>query len=491
MMSYFPINNFMHLRILLALLSLLLSAVAFYIDDIINADAMLYVQTIQAFMNGGLTEMAKLYNWPFFSIVAATFSQLTHIPPELSAKIICTILFVLFTDALLLLSSKIVPSSRQLFIAAILILFFYSINNYREFIIRDTGYWAFFCYAFYQLMNFIDTSKVKHALLWQTFMIIATLFRVEGAILLVLIPIFLFFSNSFKKNIHFFLRLYSLIIIALIAGVIIVINTDSSNAFSKIFQITGFLELDTIHTSFMTKANLISQQILHPAAASYGPMVLFSGLVFITLYSVVKGLSIPYLILSFISIKHTKYLHRSKYFSFFLYAFFITLLILISFSLQTNLVTRRYSLLSAVLLFLMLLPTLCQYIDDAWSTQKKKSIFIIIFLLFVSMADTLISSNSKAHVKDVSKWAATNLPNDARILTINSAVTYYFNSHNPKATITQTRNIKDYHTFDYIILLQKKSRPLLPIKSPVEIIYKQSGNRDETIVYKVVTEKER
>ncbi|NOQ81955.1 MAG: hypothetical protein GQ548_05470 [Methylophaga sp.] len=488
-MIYSPISNSLHLRFTVAILSMLLSTLAFYTDDIINSDAILYVYTIEAFTNGGLVEMTKLYNWPFFSIIASLFSQFTHISAELSAKIICAGLFVLFTDALLQLSQKILPSSRHLVIAAVLILSFYTINNYREFIIRDAGYWAFCCIALFQFLCFLDTHKIKHAMLWQVAILVAILFRVEGAVLLAFIPLFVLFDSQSNK-IKSLISLYFLTLTVLFIGIILAISNDSfSNAFGKISQITNYLNVESLLSDFTRRADLISNQIMHSAAADYGPMVLFWGLVSITIYSLIKGISTPYLLLSLLAFKYNHKFIKPHYFAFLSYVVLVNVILLIIVTLKINLVTARYGVLTVTILLLILLPTFCQFIEDIWHRRNKIQLSIVALLLIFSIGDIFISSNSKEHVKDVTKWAAYELPKNVRVMTTDTTVKYYFNINNPKATLTFERDINLYTNYDYMILLQKKKNKALSSQlqdMSIKSIYEKSGKRDKSIVYQII-----
>lgn len=489
-MISFQSDKFMHLRLLTALASILLSTLAYYSDDIINSDAVLYVYTIQAFTEGGISAMSELYNWPFFSIITSLFSQLTHIPAELSAKIICGALFVLFTDSLLQLSTKILPAERYIVIAAVLIICFSTINNYRDFIIRDIGYWAFCSLAVYQFICFLETQKGKHAVLWQTFIIIAILFRIEGAVLLVLTPLFLAFSKQQKKKLQAFFSLYSLTILTVGLSIVVIINNDISSAFSKVSQITSYLNFENLLSNFEARVNIINSQIMHSAADDYGSMVLFSGLVSIALYAITKGISVPYLLLTFLAIKQSRKPVIPQHLPFLLYFFLINAFILIVFTLHSSLVTDRYSILAITILFLMLLPTLCQFINTLWLQNKNVSISLVGLLLFVSVADVFISSSSKEHIKTVSKLAAQTLPENSRVMTTDSKIQYYFDVNSPKAKITLHRNINHYPKYDYIILFQKHKNkdPLPSVKGKfLELFYEESGKRNKTVIYKVMS----
>lgn len=72
-------NNFLKIRAFTALTSLLLSVFAYYSNDIINSDGILYMNMADAYLKGGLAETVKMFNWPFFSILVAYIHQFTSL----------------------------------------------------------------------------------------------------------------------------------------------------------------------------------------------------------------------------------------------------------------------------------------------------------------------------------------------------------------------------------------------------------------------------
>ena len=341
----------------------------------------------------------------------------------------------------------------------------------------------------YQFLCFLDTHKMKHAILWQVAILIAILFRVEGAVLLAFVPLFVLF-NSQANKIRSILSLYFITLISLSIGVILSIANDSFGpAFGKVSQIANYLNVDLLLSDFTKRADLISSQIMHSAAADYGPMVLFWGLVSITIYSLIKGISTPYLLLSLLAFKYNHKFIKPHYFAFLSYVVLINVILLIIVTLKINLVTARYGVLTVTILLLILLPTFCQFIEDIWHRRNKTQLAIVAFLLIFSIGDIFISSNSKEHIKDVTKWAAYELPENVQVMTTDTTVKYYFNINNPKATITFTRDINLYTNYDYIILLQKKKNTSLNTllnNMSVQPIYEGSGRRDKSVVYQVL-----
>ncbi len=306
--------TFFQLRLILALFSLLLSAFAYYNDDIINSDGILYMQMAEAYLQGGLAATANLYDWPFFSILIALLSKITGLPLESSSMLLNSVLFAIFTDALLLISSKLLTTERQLIIAAVLILFFYSINDYRDFIIRDIGYWAFISLALWQFINFIDGRRLHHAIGWQLLAGIALLFRIEAAIMLLLLPLFMLAVRSWKVALRSIFQLCIIVLLAtfLLTVVVIISAGSGTEAFGKIGSILEYLDLTDYMLRFDQHSALIAKQILHPVADDEAGIMLFSGMTGILLYQLITGLSAPYLILLLLGLKQPTHLFNSS-----------------------------------------------------------------------------------------------------------------------------------------------------------------------------------
>ena len=285
-------SSTMHIRLLLAVLSLLLSAYALIADDIINSDGILYMQMAEAYMQGGLAAMASLYDWPFFALLVGIISQLSGLHPETSAALLNALLFVVFTDALLLIARQLLPAGRQLGIAALLILLFYSINDYRDFIIRDIGYWAFISLALLQFLYFLREPHWQSALLWQFFGLVALLFRIEASIILLLMPLFLWFSQRQQPLSKSFLQLYSLLILAgLLAVIAMIAGAGWAAAFGKLGSIVNYLDFAGFQERFEPHAQVIAEKILHPVADDEAGRVLFFGLMGMLMMQLLLGLS--------------------------------------------------------------------------------------------------------------------------------------------------------------------------------------------------------
>lgn len=478
-------QSIISIRLLTAIFSLILSIFAYQTSVIINADGILYIYTIDAFKAGGIAATESLYNWPFFPILTAWLSEITGWNTEFSVKALNSVLFILLTDALVLLSYKSLPNLRQVAIAAILILAFNTLNNYRDFIIRDIGYWAFACYALYQFVLYLDHQKIIQAISWQLLMMIALLFRIEAIVLLTVVPLYVLTSTHFEKKWHTLLSLYSIsFVLVLFMIPVAVLHPETASAFSKLRELLVYLDPSIILSDINSDTEIIEKQILHPAADEHAAKVLIFGLVLTVFWELIAGLSIIYvifLVMAWFSLKKLKITPQQR---FFIFVVIINILILSVFAIKSQLITTRYCVLGLLFLLLALLPTLTNYISEKVILKQKKILTFIGFLLFASLADTIISTKSKPYLKTLPAWAAQNLPEKAKILTTDFRIEYYFNKERGLAEkITYIRNPNNITEYDYLITyLKNDDKKMLKNHGNQQLeLLKEQGNDDNRV----------
>lgn len=487
------LNNLKQIRYTTALISLLLSVIAFYTDDIINRDGILYIDMAAAYLQGGLVATSQLYNWPFFAILIANLHQISSLSFELSAQIINSLLFVLLTDSLIRIADKILPSKQHLIIAAILFILFQSLNEYRHFIIRDIGYWAFCSLALYHFMQFLEKPSFKQASLWQGFIVLATLFRVEGIIILALLPLYLLLHVPPKVAIKQVLQLNYLFIAVIVFFSIFTISQSGGaiDAFSKISSISNYFDLNSFLTSLNNKTHILSSQILNKYSEQYSTLILISGLLVMLAYKIIKSISFSYIGLYLIGRWQEKNIYQHKFQRLFIYFIVVNIFILITFVLNSYFISSRYITMSLLAIILFMLPTLCQLIASIWSRKNKTIIAIIGLVLFIGFIDSLTSSRSKAYIKETAIWASQNITESKSVLTDDQFLQYYFNSNNPHARITKKNSLKTYQDYDYLILVEKhknQQRALYLSTLNIKFVFSLQDKRgNKATIYSVLT----
>lgn len=473
------------IRIFTAILSLSLSIFANHFNVILNADGILYIYTIDALKAGGITAAESLYNWPFFSILSAWLSNITGWSTEFSVKALNTVLFMLLTDAMVLLSSKSLPNLRQVAIASVLIISFYTLNNYRDFIIRDIGYWAFACFSLYQFSLFLENKNIKNAVLWQILIIIALLFRIEAIVLLALVPFYVLFTNKFQNKWLAFLHSYSVSIVSFITiGFVTLFNPEITNSFSKLYEILTYFDPSLLLAEIKSGTEILEKEILHPAADEHATRILVFGLILTVFWELFAGISIFYLILLVMACFYWKRLLSCRQQNFYIFILFINILILSTFAIKSQLITTRYCVLGLLFLLLILLPSLTAYISEKIDLKQKNILLFISFLIIISLSDTLVSTKNKTHIKTVSTWAAQNLPVTAKILTTDFRVEYYFNeARNNGSKIEFITNPNNINQYDYLLQYKKNDDvSFLNKNNGLEfVLIKEKGNDDNRV----------
>ena len=504
------------IRICAAFASLLISLFVILFDDIINQDGTLYIRAAELFLVEGIQSSVALYNWPTYSIIIAYFHQLTSISLESSALIINSFFFVLLTDALVLICRLIMSTHRQLVIAALLIICFMPLNEYRDYIFRDSGYWAFTSLALYQFMLFLKSPNLRNASLWQIFMIAAIFFRIEGSVILFALPLFLLLIRTKKNFIAFkeiLLTSYLSIIGVLAILIVLLSQLDVVAAYSKFdgASISTYIDL-SFYTEKLTHATgIIESQILNKYSKDYATFIFLTGMFLMLILKLFEGFSFSYIIVYFMAASKGDHTSAKLYQQLFMYFFLVNILILIFFLYKEYFVTSRYLVMTLIGLFLFLAHRLVLGIEFLWLEKKILPLSIIALCLFYNLIDTLMMSYSKSYIKDIAVWSAQNVPSKSLLMTDNIYIEYYFDTKESSSMICRksietivnpkkengekintcaSNSLTSYLHFDYIILVEKKYSETIKEsikKLRLEKIYHTSdrkGNRAN--IYKVI-----
>ena len=505
------------IRFFTAFASLLLSLQAVYFDDIINRDGIMYLQMSEAYLSGGLAAAKAIYDWPVFSILIAWLHQFTTLPLESCGFILNSFFFIVLTDALVLISSLLIKSRQQLTIAAALILCFVPINEYRDFILRDPGYWAFSSIALYHFMQFTKNPNYFSATLWQVFIVTAVLFRIEGSVLLLALPVYLFFTFPTLSAVGYFLQsLYLAISAAILALLTLASQAELSDAFGKFESILQYLNFDTYIEKLGNASFVLEQQVLNQYSDEYAHLILIAGLLAMLAYKLLKTFSISYIIIYVISTSSANTHLQPRLQKLLLYFFLINIFILCTFLFKAYFISSRYTVLALISLLLLFQSRLCNGLESLWLEKKTLLMTIVGLCLFYNVADTATSSSSKTYIKDTALWAAHNIPERSLVMTDDEFMLYYFEREKTTSTVCakkifrRTDFLREYHykmpylhgpcsspessdykQYDYMIVVEKERYPeligFLKTLNLERVLYNENERlNDGASVYKVV-----
>ena len=395
---------------------------------LVNNDGILYLQTAQAYLQSGFEDARNLYGWPFYSILIALMHQLTHLPLEQAAFLLDNFLCVLIVTGFIALTKKLGGNFQVQVCAAIVILCHIGFNEYREYIIRDFGHWAFLLYALYFLIAYAQKPRLHWALAWGCSIGIACLFRIEALFIMLFAPLVILLPTeglSFKKRLLRTLGAYMVFIILLITAFISILLNN--RLFVELFAANQWvISLNRLHFKPMIFEKLIEFRQIIPSFVKNNELgyMLTGALLsyfFVRLFLLISPF---YTLLTGVA------LYKKSMPSFtgqrILWAcILIYTSIILGFLFYRFFLTGRYIMPVALLLSLWA-PFGLSAIYDAWKKRKTWLFPASVALLLYMLIDSLYSfGTSQLYIRDAGVWMKTHLSANNIICTNNKQVSYY------------------------------------------------------------------
>jgi len=403
--------------VLAAFASLLLSLFAIWQNDLINHDGVLYLRAIE----GDAEAIRWIGNWLFYSKLIGALSAVTGLAPESSAYLVNTLLDLLLVLAFLRFVEELGGrDKRTLTWAAILVLILPYLNGNRAEIIRDHGYWAFTLAALIFWLRLLKDFSWKWLSGWYLAMTLATLFRVEGAAFLALMPLGLLlqpvaWKERFRRTILAWVPLAAAA--AMLFGTLSLLNQGPENRLTELLsharQLTGIFTREVPARAERLAAALPD---LSRGSAS---MVLYLSVLFSIAKDLAQSLSWP---LAFIVLLRRWFPAPGlpeAYARLIIPYAAVSLLVLFVHGSQHFVMVSRYTMALA----LALLPVAVFALEDLWRRHRRRQVPAwlagAVFLSLLGLAgDSLINSTTeKPYITKAARWAAQRLPPGSRVIT--------------------------------------------------------------------------
>ncbi|MCB1924833.1 MAG: hypothetical protein KDJ27_14015 [Gammaproteobacteria bacterium] len=269
--------------------SLLLSLLVVLQNDIINGDGIIYVNVAKAYLAGGVGDAFRVFNWPFYGILIGITHQLTLIDLEYSAHLLDAVLVASACAAFVAVYLELYPGTQHAWLAALLLLALPIVNEYRDFVIRDFGFWAFVLGALYFFLRFDRRRSLLDATLWQVALCLAIAFRIEGVAFALAPGIYYAFlcESDAKKRIRLAFQssylLISLAILAAVAG--LVFSSSPGGVDLQILQRwISYASPLQIVSAINDNAEQLMLQLEYLSSSSDAAFVLVAGLLSLVAY---------------------------------------------------------------------------------------------------------------------------------------------------------------------------------------------------------------
>lgn len=431
---YGLINRRIAVYVVAGFLSLVLSIYMSLRNDVINTDAICYL-TSAAYVSQGIhaaMTVCAQAKWPFYAVIIHAIVSVMPLSTEVAAYILNAIFSLMtvlvFIGIIDLISrGQANKNIRILWLGALVILLSHEFNAVKQYIVRDHGFWSFYLLSLLLLMRFFLYKKWIDACGWSVSLIIATLFRIEGAVFLALIPLITWFNvrESYRSRFKAFLRLNMISIsVVLILAVGFLIHPPESTGRLSELQFQLIHGGSTLVTNFQSIADFLAQHILRYSAKHDAKTILFLLLVVWYLYSIATNLSLIYSVLVVYAWgKKLLKSHVTVHLSLWSYVV-VNMLITAVFLAQNMFLSKRY-LVALSLVLMLWVPFALQALIKQWRTRKWPLVLAIFFMAISSVGGIIDFGPSKKYIHDAGDWLAVNAQNDAAIYSNDYQVMYY------------------------------------------------------------------
>ena len=420
------------IRYLAVIASLLLSVFSALNASLPNDDAYTYLRTAEIFLNDGVSAAISHYTWAGYPILIG-ITSMSGLSLLQAAYTLNAVFYGILVFSYISIIQQIDKSRIVAYLGTITVLAYPELNEYRDMVIRDIGYWSLSLLAIWRFMFYGDSRQFSDLATFVIVMIAAALFRAEALIYLLAIPLVLLFDSRFTvlenrlavwKVLGFTAALSALgILVARMMGInipamllkLIAVYEPFLAEWSAPTEITLAAQANSIFGDFSA---LIATDYLYTAVLLGLPIVLFTSL-----FYTIGG---PYFwLLAFGAFRGMLRWEGEKIRPLLVVAL-VNFLITLGFLCLTKFLTGRYAMIFGIMVSMMV-PSLWQEIlARSRSAGTLQTIRLLsIFLFSYCMIDAYLSfGRSKDWLVDSASFARTATSDGAKILTNNHTIAY-------------------------------------------------------------------
>ena len=423
------------IRLLAAGISLLLTGVMAALGWVPNEDAFTYIRTVEIFDNEGLIAAFRHYPWAAYSVLIAVVHNLFNIEPLTAAIVVNAGFYSLLAYSFISLVAEFESSRLTLIFAAITVLVYPQLNEYRLIIIRDSAFWALAVFGLWQFVRYTESNRPVNGILFSAAFLLAAAFRVEALLFLFAIPLSLMIDDrqQFRARVKHsaLFTASSAVILGLLAFLLSLVGLGVPQLIAD--QLAGYVPLinDTffptdIRTAEMGRA--IFGDYAANFSADYLPLFMIAGLLAVMVTYLFRGIGGPFLIVMLAGLLSRAWRIPGRQSAPLLAVILVNSLIALGFLIATRFLSTRYVMLLCIVLALFIPLLLSRMLTMAQAKHQRFIPKLIGLLLFYCAVDAYISFGAdRGHLIEAGNWIAQNTPESATLLTNNRIVAYYSN----------------------------------------------------------------
>lgn len=421
------------IRIYAVLASLLISIGDRIHPALLNNDAYTYIRTADIYLNEGASAAVAHYTWAAYPILIGTVSRVLSLDLINAGFLLNAVFFALLTYAYLSIVREIRDSRLLLVLAAITILVFPSVNEFRTDLIRDNAFLALTMTAFWQFVRFWQTRRFREVVKFTLLLLLASAFRIEGILYLLCTPLILLCDSerSVGQRLRAFGQLERLGIVFLLASAVALLVTGHNVFQMGVDFVSTYIPFiqDTLFPP-REKAIAIATALFNDFAADFTkeyvlPILIFSLLTVIAgnFFQGFGGVFLSVLIYGLV--KRLTAVPRHVWLP--MMAFMLVNgVILFVFVFFTRYLTSRYTLVLCCVLSLLIPVILQRALEQAEAIGKQRMATVIVGLLLVycALAAYVRFGADNSYYRAATDWILSNSAADTPLLTNAMSVAY-------------------------------------------------------------------
>lgn len=395
--------------------------------SVINRDAIVYLSTAEAFLQGGLSAAVQVYEWPAYAILGALLSKTLSINLEISFYLINSIFYAIIPAVFLRLYTTATNNRQGLLIAALVSLLLPAFNGYREMIIRDVGYWLFSLLALLYFFRFINTKKISHALQWQLAIAVAFAFRSEAIAWIIGLPLCLFWIDhfTFTARLKNWLNCISIYIFTLLGACVFLLFNDTAleTLLRKIPSTGAFINS---FSSLKTAQENMATYVLNSFSDEYAPFILNAGLIAHLIKTLLLTVSWLYILFALIAIRKNINIEWGNENKITLWAITINLAVLTTFALAHQFMIERYTVLTALLILLLISQPFTKWLGSIWPTASAWIKYGFTLTAIILVIDIVTTKNPPpTNLISAGEWLKHNTSHDTPVALSDNRLLHY------------------------------------------------------------------
>ncbi|MEX0618205.1 MAG: hypothetical protein WDZ76_13905 [Pseudohongiellaceae bacterium] len=414
--------------------SLLISVYRLLVSDAPNDDAFTYVRTAEIYLSNGLTAALEHYSWATYSIVIATLHQLLNIELLLAGRLLNAAFYVLLVFGFISIVREFTDERRVLIFAALTVLLYPQLNEYRDLVLRDIGFWSLALLALWQFVKYSSNGRLQQAALFCLALLAAATLRAEAVLYLLLLPFSLLLDTRypFTSRRRRFGKIFGLAVLALAVAF-------SATLIAGYNLFTLLQQFASVYLPFFSAAvnpdpataSAMSQVLFNEHAANYSEEYL-TLFVLAGLTAILIANSLPAIGAAFIIVLvygwYRKLLQLPRMLTLpLLSVVLINSAMVLTFVLITRYMSSRYMVMLGLALALLVPFILHRALDRAErSGNKTVAVRMIALMWLYCGVDAYISfGENKSYLQDAVAWLQLNTPSSAELLTNNHNIAYF------------------------------------------------------------------